>query len=74
MKKKVDIILTVVGIVGIAILVVGIVVGFIGFCLNSETLFYTGIASTIFFCPAYFILYLIVLFIVAMIEEKEKKK
>ncbi len=73
MVKKTDKILKIVGIIGVAILIAGIVVGFIGFCLNSETLFYTGIVFTVFLCPAYFILFLIVLFVVAMIEEKEKK-
>ena len=73
MKKKTDKILKLAGIIGGALLIVSIAAGFIGFLLGSEFLFNFGMSFLIFICPAYFVLFLIVFFIVAMIEEKEKK-
>ena len=73
MAEKTDKALKIVGIIGVVLLLFGIVVGFIGFCLNSEQLFYTGIVFSIFICPAYFVLFMLVLFIAGIIEDKEKK-
>lgn len=72
MAKKTDKALKIIGIIGVVLLLLGIVIGFIGFCMNSEQLFYTGIVFSIFICPAYFVLFMIVLFITAIIEEKKK--
>lgn len=66
--------LKIMGITGITIFALCLVTTFIGFCLNSETLFYAGITIMIFAAPAYAVVSLLILFVAAIIEEKNKKE
>ncbi|MBQ6873169.1 MAG: hypothetical protein IJO24_02550 [Clostridia bacterium] len=67
-----DKILKAAGIIGIVLFVISLVVAFFGFLIGSETFFYTGISLLFFVLPVYFVVFLLILLIAAIIEEKTK--
>lgn len=74
MLKKMNKVLNIVGIVGVAFLIISILIAAIGFCINSENVFYAGLTFLIFGCPAYFVIWLILFYVVMILEEKTEKK
>ncbi|MBR5825607.1 MAG: hypothetical protein IKY78_00830 [Clostridia bacterium] len=74
MVKKMDKILKVVGTIGVAFLIFSIILAAVGFCVNSENIFYAGLTFLIFGCPVYFVLWLVIFLFAVIIEEKAKKK
>lgn len=74
MAEKMNTVLKIVGIVGVAFLIISILIAAIGFCINSENVFYAGLTFLIFGCPACFVIWLILFYVVMILEEKAEKK
>ncbi len=72
MNKKMNKILKIIGIIGIVILAISLIVAFLGFLMNSENVFYTGISLLIYGLPVLFVLFLLIFIIAVIIEEKSK--
>ena len=73
MLKKMNKFLKIVGIIGVAFFVLSILISVVGFCINSENVFYAGLTFLIFGCPAYFVVWLIIFYIVMILEERTNK-
>ena len=73
MLKTMNKVLKIVGIIGVTFFVLSILVSVIGFCINSENVFYAGLTFLIFGCPAYFVVWLIIFYIVMILEERTNK-
>ena len=72
MKNIMNKVLKFIGIICVVILAVSLIASFLGFLTGSEFLFYTGCSLLFFVLPACFVVFLLVLLIAAIIEEKSK--
>ena len=72
MKNIMNKVLKFIGIICVVILAVSLIAGFLGFLTGNEFLFNAGLSFLIFVLPACFVVFLLVLLIAAIIEDKSK--
>ncbi len=74
MLEKMNKVLKAIGVIGVTFFILSILIAVIGFCINSENVFYAGLTFLIFGCPACFVIWLILFYVVMILEEKAEKK
>ena len=73
MLEKMNKLFEVVKVIGVTLLILSIAIAAIGYYLNSENVFYTGLILLLFGCPVCFIVLLIILYVIIFLEKRTKK-
>lgn len=74
MLEKMNKVLDAVGIISIVFFLFNIIITIIGYCINSETVFFAGISFLIFGLPVCGIIWLILFYIVMFLDDKAEKQ
>ena len=59
MLKKINKVLKAVGVISVTFFILSILIAVIGFCINSENIFFAGLTFLFFGCPVCFVVWLI---------------